>query len=64
MNLEHLGLAVLLSVPVGVGVSTAVLRTTGRQPFDPWVLAPGLVTAAVLFAFVVVAVHTGPKVGA
>lgn len=60
MNVEELGLTVLLSVPVGLGVSTAVIRTTGRAPADPVVLGAGLTTAAILWAFVVVAIHTGP----
>ena len=49
---EVLGWALLFSVPVGVGVSMAVMRMSGGGLFEPLVALPGIVAAVVVFAFV------------
>jgi hypothetical protein len=59
MSAEELGFALLLSVPVGAGVSTAMVRVTGGSLTDPLVAGPGLVTAAVLLGFFLVALRMG-----
>lgn len=59
MSAEEFGFALLLSIPVGAGVSTAMLRVTERGFTDPLVAGPGVVTALSLFAFLVVALHSG-----
>jgi hypothetical protein len=59
MTPTELGFAILLSVPVGAGVSTAMLRVTGGGIADPLVAGPGIVAALILFAFVLVALETG-----
>lgn len=47
-----IGWALLFSVPVGVGVSTATMRMSGQGPFAPGVVAPGAVAAVAVFALV------------
>lgn len=59
MSAEEFGFALLLSIPVGAGVSTAMLRVTERGFTDPLVAGPGAVTALSLFAFLVIALHSG-----
>lgn len=56
MNRSSIGYALLFSLPVGLGVAVAVLRTVKR--FDIAILA-GLVAAAVLFVFVMLITATG-----
>lgn len=48
-----LGYAVLLSVPVGVGVAGAMMRGTGGGPFATMVVIPGAVATVVVFLLVV-----------
>lgn len=50
-----LGYALLFSLPVGVGVSAAVMRMSGGGVFDPLVALPGAATAAAIFLFVLLA---------
>jgi hypothetical protein len=59
VSAEEIGFALLLSVPVGAGVSTAMLRVTGAGLLTPIVAGPGLVTALVLFGFLLVALLRG-----
>lgn len=54
-NRELLGWALLFSVPVGVGVSLAVMRMSRGSAADPLVFVPGVVAAAAVFAFVALA---------
>lgn len=56
MKQSSFGYALLFSVPVGLGVAVAVLRTAKR--FDIAAVA-GVVAAAVLFAFVILITSTG-----
>ncbi len=56
MDRSTLVYALLFSLPVGLGVSVAVLRTVKR--FDV-AGAAGLVAATILFAFVVLITSTG-----
>ena len=51
--------ALLFSVPVGVGVSVAVMRMTGGGFTTPVVGLPGLATAAAIFAFVFLVARGG-----
>lgn len=48
-----LGYALLLSVPVGVGVSMGVLKAAGGGLWSPLVVGSGIVTALAIFSFVV-----------
>ena len=50
-----LGYALLFSLPVGVGVSLAMMRGTGGGVLDPLVALPGLVVGGTLFVLVLVA---------
>lgn len=50
-----LGYALLFGLPVGVGVSLAMMRSTGGGVLDPLVALPGLVAGGILFAVVLVA---------
>lgn len=59
VSVEEIGFALLLSVPVGAGVSTAMLRVTEAGLLTPIVTGPGLVTALVLFGFLLVALLRG-----
>lgn len=59
MSREELGFALLLSVPVGVGVALAVLKTSGG--YDPQLsVAAGVVTTLALFILVAVIVLHEP----
>lgn len=55
MNRVELGWAVLLSVPVGIGVWLAVLRTSGGRS-DVLAVAAGLAAATAVFLVVVAGV--------
>lgn len=58
MDREELGVALLLSLPVGVGVALGVLKQTlGSQPVVAFVA--GLTAGAVVFAVVATAIRTG-----
>lgn len=59
MERTTLGYAALFSVPVGVGVSLAVLRMAGGGLTNPIVAGAGAVAALVLFVFVVAMLATG-----
>lgn len=59
VSAEEIGFALLLSVPVGAGVSTAMLRVTEAGLLTPIVAGPGLMTALVLFGFLLVALLRG-----
>lgn len=59
MKPAELGFALLLSIPVGAGVSTAMLRVVGGNVTDPLVAGPGIATALGLLAFFLVALETG-----
>ncbi|MGM0592367.1 MAG: hypothetical protein ACQETI_12220 [Halobacteriota archaeon] len=54
-----LGYALLLAVPVGVGVSVGMMRATGGGAFHPFVFGGGILTAVVVFALVVLGGLTG-----
>lgn len=60
---EVFGWALLFSVPVGVGVSLAVMRMSGGALLDPIVVLPGVVAAAAVFAFVALAGRDGGAEG-
>lgn len=60
MRRSELGYAVLLSVPVGVGVALAVYQTTGDFPGNPLAVGGALLTIAVIFSLVVLGVRGGP----
>lgn len=62
MRRSELGYAVLLSVPVGVGVALAVYQTTGGFPGNPLALGGGLLTVVAIFALVALGVRSGPDV--
>jgi hypothetical protein len=49
------GYALLFGLPVGLGVSLAMLRSTGGGVFDPLVAVPGLVAGGALFLLVLAA---------
>jgi hypothetical protein len=59
MKPTELGFALLLSIPVGAGVSTAMLRVVGGNVTDPLVAGPGIATALGLLAFLLLALETG-----
>jgi hypothetical protein len=54
-----LGWALLFSVPIGVGVSVAAMRSTGRPPFAPIVAVPGVLSLVAVFVLVAVAARGG-----
>lgn len=56
MNREELVWALIFSVPVGLGVSLAVLKASGGR-LSLLVVGPGLLTMIVLFLLVVGGVH-------
>lgn len=58
-NRAAIGYALLFSVPVGVGVAGAMMRTTGGGPLAPLVAASGTLAALAVFLFVVVAAAGG-----
>ncbi|MFB6080736.1 MAG: hypothetical protein ABEJ81_07050 [Haloferacaceae archaeon] len=47
-----LGYALFLSVPVGLGVASAVMRGAAAGPFAPVVVVPGVVAALAVFLLV------------
>lgn len=59
MRRSDLGYALLLSVPVGVGVAIAVYQTAGGFPANPLALGGGLATTVAVFALVVAGVRPG-----
>lgn len=56
---SNLAMALLLSVPVGVGVMLATLKVTGGDYANPLVAASGVITTVVLFVIVVAGFATG-----
>lgn len=61
MDATDWGWAVFFAVPIGVGVTLAALKSTGRPLGDPLVFGTGLVAALSVFSIVVAAVATGPE---
>lgn len=59
MDRTELGYAVLLSLPVGVGVSMGFLKATGGELTDPLVVGAGVVAALAVFALAVLGVAVG-----
>lgn len=59
MNRTELGYAVLLSLPVGVGVSVGMLKATGQGLADPLVVGTGIVAALAVFVLAVGGVAIG-----
>lgn len=57
MRRSELGFAVLLSVPVGVGVALAIYQTLGGFPGNPMALGGGLLTTLAIFLLVVLGVR-------
>lgn len=56
---KNVGFAILLSVPVGVGVGLATLKVTGGNYSHPLVLLTAAVTATGIFLIVVAGFATG-----
>ena len=50
-----IGYALLFGLPVGLGVSLAMMRSTGGGVLDPLVAVPGLVAGGTLFLLVLAA---------
>lgn len=59
MRYDHLGFAILLSLPPGVGVALAVLRTAGTSSSYPLALGAGTVTTLVIFVVVFAGIRPG-----
>lgn len=59
MDRTELGYALLLSLPVGVGVSIGFLKATGQGLTDPLVVGAGAVAALAVFVLVVAGVAIG-----
>ncbi|QIB74610.1 hypothetical protein GL213_07860 [Halogeometricum borinquense] len=53
------GYALLFSVPMAVGITLMMLKVVGGPLSAPLVFAPGVVVAAAVFLFVVVAAARG-----
>jgi hypothetical protein len=59
MNRAELGYAVLLSLPVGAGVSVGFIKATGQGPADPLVIGAGAVAALAVFTLAIAGVAVG-----
>ncbi|WP_248910330.1 hypothetical protein [Halocatena marina] len=61
MNREELGFALLFSLPVGAGITLAVIKTTGSRDTQ-LALVSGLITAFAIFLLVSVSVLNKPDI--
>ncbi len=59
MNRTHLGYALLLSIPPGLGVTGFATHAIGEGPVAPMAIVAGVLVTVVVFALVVGGVAVG-----